>query len=365
MAGLTTPRRLAVVVYVVAFLTLPAARATAQGVEALDLSPAPAAYRGRKVVIDFTRAAPQVTSMSILCQPDGRERREMHATHGIFIIDGESSWQYLPERGVVLKRPARGEGGEVLRPEQLQRALAGYVVRVVPSGRIAGRRSRALEFLPRQAGSRPRRMVWVDTETGLILRTEVYGIDSRLSWLSVFEELEYHPALDVSAFRMQVPAGARIVESGDESCLEPAAAGRLAGMQVALPAYLPEGFVRQCIRARRRSDYSEIQVIFGDGLSLLSLFASTSFREPDTGAPAAAAAIGTKSGRWYGRGLVSGLSWRAPWGYLALLGELSRPELQRIAESVEARPELSASPDIKNGVRGPGAPHAATVSTER
>jgi outer membrane lipoprotein-sorting protein len=339
-----TVRRCAAVL-LSAFLALPAARALAQGVETLLPAPAATAYRGRKVVIDFTRRGPQVTSLSILCQPGGRERREMHATRGVFIVDGETSWQYLPERGVVLKRPARGEGGEVLRPEQLQRALASYTVRVVPSERIAGRRSRALEFTPRQAGSRPRRLVWVDEETGLILRTEVYGTDRRLSWLSVFEELEYHPVLDAEAFRMRVPPGVRVVESGDEPCLEPAAAESLAGLPVALPAYLPEGFVRQCIRARRRSDYGEVQVVFGDGLSLLSLFASTSFREPAADAESASpVAVGHATGRWHDLGLVTGISWRAPWAHLALLGELSREEMHRIAGSVRGGSELSAFP---------------------
>jgi outer membrane lipoprotein-sorting protein len=326
-------------------LALTAARARAQGMESLLPPSTPAAYRGRKVVIDFTRRGPHVTSMSVLCQPGGRERREIHATRGVFIVDGENAWQYFPERGVVIKRPAQGEGGEVLRPEQLQRALASYEVHVVPSERIAGRPSRTLEFTPRHAGSRPRRLVWLDEETGLILRTEVYGTDSRLSWLSVFEDLEYHPALDAQAFRMQVPPGVRLVEVGSEPCLEPADAERVAGFPMALPAYLPEGFERQCIRARRRSDYGEIQVVYGDGLTLLSLFASTSFREPAAGAESSSAvSVGHASGRWHDLGLVTGISWRAPWAYLALLGELSRDEMHKIAGSVRGRSELSASP---------------------
>lgn len=316
--------------------------ASAQDVESLLPSPGLAAYRGRKVVVDFTRRGPQVTSMSVLCQPGGGERRELHATRGVLVVDGHTVWQYQPERGIVFKRPARPEGGEVLRPEQVRRALASYAVRLVPSGRIAGRESRAFEFSPRRAGTRPRRLVWVDAETGLVLRTEVYGTDNRLSRLSVFEELDYHPAIDPSAFRMQVPAGARVVESDAEDCLEPREAGRLAGLPAPLPAYLPQGFVRQCIRARRQSDYGEIQVIFGDGLSVLSLFASTSFHDPGAGAaPVAATAVGSGTGRWYENGLVSGLAWREAWGHLALLGELSRSELYRIASSVRPQPELS------------------------
>jgi len=326
-----------------ALLAPASAEVFAQGIEGLLPTPAEIPYRGRKVVIDFVPGGPRVTSLSVLCQPDGRERRESRATHDILIFDGTSSWQYLPEKGIVLKRPSRGEGGEVLRPEQVRRALASYEVRREPGATIAGRRSRALEFTPRQGGSRPRRRVWVDVETGLILRTEVYGTDSRLARLSVFEDLEYRPAVDRGAFLMRVPRGVRVVEAGAEPCLEPAEAERVSGIPVALPAYLPAGFERQCIKARRARDYGEIQVVFGDGLSLLSLFSSTKFHNLDGGgAGVALADIGHGTGQWHDLGLVSGISWRAPWAHMALLGELSRGELHKVVGSV--RPPGEPSP---------------------
>lgn len=332
---------------VIALVALPAARSRALTVEAFLPPPAPADYRGRKVVIDFTSRGPRVTSLIVLCQPGGRERREMHANRGVQVLDGEFSWQYFPERGIVLKRPVRAEGGEIMRPEQLKRAIKSYTVQIVPSAAIAGRRSRAIEFSPRRAGSRPRRVVWVDAETALILRTEVYGTNNRLAWLSVFEELEYRPSFDAAAFLRPGPPDVTVVEAEAEPCLEPAEAERLAGLPLALPAYLPEGFDRQCIRARRQRDYGEIQVVYGDGLSLLSLFGSTSFREPAAGpgsAPPVAVAVGHARGRWHDLGLVTGISWHAPWGHMALLGELSRSEMHKIAGSVRPSSELSTTP---------------------
>lgn len=334
------------VLTVLALALAPAALASAQGLETLLPPTTPAAYRGRKVVIDFTRRGPQVSSMSVLCRPGGLERREFHATRSTLVNDGASVWQYHAGQGIVVKRPSRNEGGDVLRPEQLRHALESYKVRVVPSERVAGRLSRVVEFAPRQAGSRPRRLVWVDTETGLILRTEVYGAENRrLSRLAVYEELEYDPAHDAAAFTMQVPSGARVVEFGADPCLEPSDAERLAGFPVGLPEYLPAGFARQCIRVRQQHDYREIQVIFGDGLSLLSLFESTSFREPASDAASSPpVVVGRATGRWHDLGLVQGISWRAPWAYMALLGEISRSEMGKVAGSVRARQELSARP---------------------
>jgi outer membrane lipoprotein-sorting protein len=336
-----TPGRCISLLAVALLAAAPSGARAQEEVEVLLPRAAETAYRGRKVVIDFSRPSPQVTSMTVLCQPGGRERREFHATRGLLIVDGETSWQYLPEQGVVVRRPTRGEGGELLRPEQLRRALVSYEVRAMPSEPIAGRRSRRLEFSPRQGGSRPRRRIWLDEETALILRTEVYGTDDRLSWLTVFEDLEYRPAFDAAVFTMRVPPGARVVEAGAESCVEPEEAGRIAGLPVALPAYLPAGFARQCIRARRHHDYGEIQVVFGDGLSLLSLFQSTSFRDPGAAGAAAAVEVGHATGRWHALGLVNGISWGTSRAHFALLGELSRDELHRVAGSVRGDEELS------------------------
>lgn len=336
-------RRFRAGLLLVALVALSPTGLPARAGEVLLPAPAPPDYRGRKVVIEFTSRGPRLTSLSVLCQPGGRERRELHATRSVQVFDGEYSWQYFPERDVVVRRPARAEGGEILRPEQLQRAVASYAIQVVPSGPIAGRRSRALEFVPRLAGSRPRRVVWVDAATALILRTEVYGTNNRLAWLSVFEELEYRPSFDTASFSRPGPPDVTVVEAGAESCLEPAEAERLAGLPMALPAYLPEGFTRQCIRARRQRDYGEIQVVFGDGLSLLSLFESTSFREPaEERGLARSVAVGHAVGRWHDLGLVTGISWHAPWGHMALLGELSRAEMHRVAGSVRTTEELSA-----------------------
>ena len=172
-------------------------------------------------MIDFTSRGPRVTSLSVLCQPGGRERREQHATRGVQVLDGEYSWQYFPDRDLVLKRPASAEGGEMLRPEQLQRAIRSYAIQVVPSGsdrRAAQPRPRVRA---RVAGSRPRRVVWVDAETALVLRTEVYGTNNRLAWLSVFEELEYRPSFDAAAFMRPGPPDVTVVEAAPSRASSP------------------------------------------------------------------------------------------------------------------------------------------------
>jgi outer membrane lipoprotein-sorting protein len=344
------PRRFTAAAALLALLSAGGeARAQAGSLDVHGMLPAAAetGYRGRKVVIDFTRLTPQVTTLTVLRQPGGRERRESSSTQGVIVVDGSARWQYFPEERLVLRQPVRGdEGGEVLRPAQVREALASYEIRGIPGETIAGRRSRLLEFLPRQPGSRPVRRVWIDVETGLVLRSAIYAQDNRLSWLSVFEVLEYRPPLEPRDFVMRVPRGVRVVDAGNDPCLAEEEASRLSGLPLSLPAYLPAGFARTCIRVRRQHEYGELQALYSDGLSLLSFFESTRFREPGSGAESAAlVAVGPWPGRWYDLGLVTGIAWRPPWAHLALIGELSRGELLKVAASVRPPRELSRRPD--------------------
>lgn len=332
------------------FSLLPAVRAGAQGsgepAGEIVIGATKQAYRGRKVVIDFSRLTPQITTLTVLCETGGRERREFPATRGVIVTDGSTAWQYFPERGIVVKRPVRrGDSAEVLRSEQLHQALASYEIRSAPAGLVAGRRSRLLEFYPRQSGSRPLRKVWLDVDTGLVLRTEVYNHENRLSWLSVFEVVEYRPPAEPEAFKLRVPAGVQVVEAAEERCVAPEEAERASGLALGLPQYLPAGFAQTCIRTRRHHAYGEVQVLFSDGLSLLSLFESTHFKEPGGGGgePANLVGVGPWPGRWYDLGLVTGLAWGAPGMHHALLGELSRGELHKVAVSIRPRVELSGA----------------------
>ena len=282
--------------------------------------------------------------MNVLCQPGGLERRELPSTHGVLITDGKSVWQYLPERGVVLKRPASSDAARCCARSSCSARSPATRSASVPSGPIAGRPSRVVEFTPRQAGSRPQRLVWVDAETGLILRTEVYdseqaasrGSRSSRSW-STGRPSTRRPS------RMRVPPGVRVVEAGAETCLEPAEAERVAGLPVGLPDYLPAGFARQCIRARRQRDYGEIQVVFGDGLSLLSLFESTSFRDPVDDPAGASAGRRRPRDRALARPRArdGDLLARAVGAPRAARRALP-VEMHKVAGSVRRQPELSA-----------------------
>jgi len=319
--------------------------AAADGKELLrriGVTPTEMDYRGRQMVIDFSRLTPQVTRLTVVHQLGGKERREYHGSRSIAVIDGDFFYQYHPAKNLVVKRKLPGEGGyDSLRKENLRQTLVSYDLQSSPSEPIAGREAHMYAFLPKQAGSRPGRKVWVDVETGLVLRMEIYNTEETLYWLSVFEEIDYRYTVNPASFTMPVPAGVRVVEAGEEHCYTPVEAEEISGLPLTLPGYLPDGFVQKCIRARRSSSHGEIKVLYSDGLSLLTIFESSrprSFRGADAGLPVR---IGKDPASLNKLGLVSALNWESRGAYLTILGELSRDELLKVAGSVRPLRERS------------------------
>ena len=132
-------------------------------------------------------------------------------------------------------------------------------------------------------------------------------------------------------------------ETEEGRCFSPATAEEIAGFSIGLPGYLPGGFVRKCVRARHSRDYGEVQVLYSDGLSLLSIFESTHFRPLSEGGESRAVTVEVNGspGRLQGLGLVSALSWQSPAAYITILGEVSRNEMLKVAESIRPLRELS------------------------
>ena len=114
-------------------------------------------------------------------------------------------------------------------------------------------------------------------------------------------------------------------------------------MELGLPHYLPGGFVKKCVRARRADGHGEIQVLYSDGLSLLSLFESSRYLPVKSAGPGRSVEIevGGSPGVWRRLGLVSALHWQTPQAYLTILGEISRDEQLKVAESIYPLRELS------------------------
>lgn len=144
-----------------------------------------------------------------------------------------------------------------LDPRVVPLLAASYDLSVAGSGRCTGRSSTVVEA--RRDDGQVAGRFWVDEDSGLLLRRDVYGDGGRRLRSSAFVDLEVRGAADVPP-----------VETADL----PAAVEELRAQGWRVPAGLPGGF--RLFDARLSAPDEQVQVLhlaYSDGLSTTSLFA--------------------------------------------------------------------------------------------
>lgn len=172
-----------------------------------------------------------------------------------------------PVRGSVIAGAAgehpEGAGATAfLDPRMLDRLEASYDLAVIGPGRCTGRTASVVEA--RRAGGGVAGRFWVDRESGMLLRREVFDEKGTRVRSAAFVDLvvQGNPAVPAAA----VPSRLSGRERPTEALLE-----RLRKEGWHVPEGLPDGFA--LFEARRDGDV--LHLAYTDGLSVLSLFAQT------------------------------------------------------------------------------------------
>lgn len=184
--------------------------------------------------------------------------------------------QHVPGRGVQVRSTVETDDRDpvVLRSgvlsEQLLEVLRDrYVLRLAGEGRCTGRAADVVEaHRPGERGaSAVAGRFWVDRETGLLLRREVFDHDGHRLRSSAFLEL----AVDE---RSAAQATTRRSADRDDAG-EPVSETRLRRLRAAgqlVPEQLPAGFTLFEARSREHDGAEVLHLAYSDGLSTTSLF---------------------------------------------------------------------------------------------
>lgn len=294
-------------------------------------------YKGTMVIFSWVAGTGEATVARVYQAP-GKSRLE-YLTSGndpylITLDDGNHRWQYRPQEKTAVIEFSQGFAQDV--EEQLALLGHNYNLQYGGSGEVSGRPTEILELVARGCGH-PSQRLWVDRQTGVVLRTEQYRGDGSLGALTVFTAFEPVESLPETLFRLKLPRGVRVTK--ELGAIPLSDLGEVAGLPVRLPARLPAGYVLEGATGRQLGQEPVAHLRFTDGLGVISLFEQEA-RPFTRYRLAGAREVALKHGRGWLSEECGGyvLNWTSGGLNFTLIGEVPPETLKAIADSIPPGP---------------------------
>jgi outer membrane lipoprotein-sorting protein len=258
--------------------------------------------------------------------------------YGRLIISNETvTYQYEPSTNKVYANNwsasalALGDALDTARVEK------NYAAQVGAETSVAGRAVHILTMTSKHSGTLVERL-WIDDETSLILRREIYHSDGTIASKMSFDNVRTVKSLPKDLFNLSIPAGMTLEPGATyatKAASEAAATSTLT-FTVVRPKFLPEGFSLAHESVGTHDAVQTLQLVYDDGLRDFSLFENSTGRIPkfDNGAPHPIA-VGDQDGFYAEVGNETIVSWNAGGLNLTLVGDLPAKELSAIGASLK------------------------------
>jgi outer membrane lipoprotein-sorting protein len=257
--------------------------------------------------------------------------------YGRLIISNEAvTYQYEPSANKVYSNNWSSNAvalGDALDTTRIEK---NYAVEVGAATRVAGRAAHNLSMTSKYSGTLVERL-WVDDQTALILRREIYHADGTIASKSSFDNVRAVKSLPKDLFNLSIPAGMTLVPGATyaKSASDATATAALS-FTVVRPKFLPDGFSMAHESVGMHDAVQTLQIVYDDGLRDFSLFENATGRLPkfENGARHAVA-VGNDDGYYAEVGGETILSWNSSGLNLTLVGDLPTKELTAIGASLK------------------------------
>lgn len=271
-----------------------AASAPAQAADARDLvmaasRPPTASFQGRRMVVNWYGQESQAQEFLVYYRAPGLWRQEILSPTGgverIVLQRDGWEWIYDPnEKTLVRRSPATLKAGNVDSEGLLGLLLGNYALK--SRGRkelLNGHAAQRVELIPRHAGG-PRRILWVDPERGIVLKTKQLTANGSLVSETHFMELDVDVVPDQDLFVPPEASPGNVVDEAPRESVPGPAAVEVEGFHD-LPwiKKLPQGFVMDHVTLIPLGKDNALHFRYVDGLSVLSFFISPRPIEEDAG----------------------------------------------------------------------------------
>jgi len=266
-------------------------------------------YRGTKTACVCLNGTTVSSVMKIVHMKPDMTRKEYFSPAAlagiIFIQCGPDAWMYSPrDHAWEQARSACRAYSQYDRDD----AFDNYEVQLVGTGMVAGREAYVIRAAPKRPGESLHR-VWVDKQCYLMLRTQVETIGGTVLSSSKFTSIAVEPRdisptiFAVSCKAIPVPAPPRV------------------DFSLRKPFYLPKGYKMVGLAEVTVNAHYCAHLQFSNGVNTISLFE----RRCD---------VQTVAPRMPDK-LTTVMTWARDGLLFTLVGDISRVELKKIADSVK------------------------------
>lgn len=311
-----------------AALVLVLAAPAAAGPLEAALAPPKTAFHGRKVVLTWFGDKSRARDVRVSHLPPDRWRHDTLGPDGSVVRtalrDGEREWVFDPAAHTVYARDLRAAARDGLSAGELRTLLKeNFDVKELGAETYLGIRAVGVELAP-HGPSKARRALWVDPETGVVLRRRLTNHKGAFVRESHFLDIAYEaPPKDLFAF--DLPKGWELRRRDD---VPETRAG-----EVPPPRAIPLGYRLDAARVIHVSGTPVRHYRYTNGLGILSLFVSPHPIATDAGASPGGDEEEEEIeflSAWAG----NVLTWTEGGNHLLLVGDHGAAEMQRVRQAL-------------------------------
>jgi outer membrane lipoprotein-sorting protein len=251
------------------------------------------------------------------------------------ISKGDTSYDVDPRDHRVMVLTDDAIDDQVAEDDNFGLLLHNYRAVMGSEDSVAGRRAYSVLLVNKYDGQTVMRIT-LDAQTHLVLQKDRYADGGSVSHQMHFENIRYTKALPTDLFAVPTAGYTRVTgPSHGMPSDDIQAVVRTAGFRAVGPSYLPEGFVPIAGDVSVIKGVRTLHLLYSDGLRTVSLFENARGAAVDVSKYTVHETSVRSHGAQYVRdGPTTLLAWAQGDLHLALVGELSRDELVKIAGSV-------------------------------
>lgn len=296
-------------------------------------------YVGQVQNVDFGTSRADAVLFRIEHRAPDRTRRWYLAPESLYgdsiISQGDVSYDVdvRTNKIVVMRDDALDD--QVAMDDNFGLLLHNYRAVLGPDDNVAGRSVRQVLLVNRYTDQTVLR-ISLDTQTQLVLQKEKYSNSGAVTHQMRFEQIRFTASIPTGLFTVPTSGYTRVngpshgIPSNDLQAVV-----KTAGFKALGPRYLPEGFVPVAGDVSEIKGVRTLHLLYSDGLRTVSLFQNARGAAVDLSRyTPRVAKVGSRDAQYVEDGPTTLLAWARGDLHFALVGELSRDELIKIASSV-------------------------------